>query len=105
MVTLYRRAADAGDAGGHFGLGLCYENGTGVERDLYQAAELCRRAAITGYTGRQVCIAACYENGEGVEKNLALPSTCTVAQSVPGTREDWLVFVFAIRTGLELKGR
>ena len=41
----YRRAAEAGDAAGIYGLGIMYAKGEGVERDPVEAGRLIRRAA------------------------------------------------------------
>ena len=41
----YRRAAEAGDAAGIYGLGSMYAKGEGVERDPVEAGRLIRRAA------------------------------------------------------------
>ncbi|KAH3758363.1 serine/threonine protein kinase [Pelomyxa schiedti] len=47
-VTLYQRAADAGDATAMWLLGLCYENGDGVDKDTHKAVALFQRAAELG---------------------------------------------------------
>lgn len=53
-----------------FEIGLRYENGKGVEKNLKQAAKWYRRAAEQGHTKAQYNLASLYENGQGVKKNL-----------------------------------
>ena len=55
-----------------FEIGLRYDNGTGVEKNLKQAAKWYRRAAEQGNPKAQFNLASLYENGQGVEKNLEL---------------------------------
>ncbi len=52
-----------------FEIGLRYEKGTGVEKNLKQAANWYRRSAEQGNTKAQFNLASLYEYGEGVEKN------------------------------------
>ena len=47
-------------------LGLCYENGTGTEKDLEKAFYWYQKAAENGNKVAQYNLAICYENGEGV---------------------------------------
>ncbi len=48
-VRWYRLAADQGNAGAQYNLGLCYENGWGVTQSLEEAARWYRKAAEQGY--------------------------------------------------------
>lgn len=52
-----------------FEIGLRYENGTGVEKNLKQAANWYRRAAEQGNTKAQFNLASLYEHGQGVKRN------------------------------------
>ena len=45
----YRKAAEQGDAEAQYNLGVCYENGIGVEKDLFEAVRYYRMAAKQGY--------------------------------------------------------
>jgi hypothetical protein len=50
-------------------LGLCYITGTGVGRNLAEAARLFRLAADHGCAGAQHNLAVCYNHGNGVATN------------------------------------
>lgn len=52
-------------------LGLCYENGDGVEEDLRHAVLWYRKSAEEGYAPGQCNLAVCYLNGNGVERDAA----------------------------------
>lgn len=67
----YRAAAECGDAGAQFNLGVCYAKGEGVEKDAAQAAEWIRKAAEQGHAEAQYNLAMFYANGIGVEKDAA----------------------------------
>ena len=56
---------------GHFNLGLCYEHGWGVDKDLKIAVKCYLKAAEQGNPFGQNRLAAMYEAGEGIEKNAA----------------------------------
>ena len=51
-------------------LGVCYEQGLGVEKDLVQAIYWYRKAAERGSASDQLNLGVHYENGEGVEKDI-----------------------------------
>ena len=44
-VSWFRKAADKGHSGAQYLLGVCYENGLGVKRDVKQAEYWYRKAA------------------------------------------------------------
>ena len=50
-------------------LGLLYQEGWGVQKDLIEAAKWFRKAADQGKAGAQSSLGSCYTNGTGVEKN------------------------------------
>ena len=64
----YRKAA-AGDATAQNHLGLCYENGNGVDRDLTEAVKWYRKAAEQGNASAQSNLGWCYESGYGVARD------------------------------------
>jgi TPR repeat protein len=66
----YRKAAEQGDAGAQYNLGVLYGQGDGVPKDLKQAAEWYRKAAEQGYAEAQFLLGRCYSRGEGVPKDL-----------------------------------
>ncbi|MBQ9771958.1 MAG: sel1 repeat family protein, partial [Lentisphaeria bacterium] len=49
----YRKAAEQGNALAQYNLGVCYENGEGVQKDLVQAVFWFRKAADQGYAQAQ----------------------------------------------------
>ncbi len=61
----YHRQAAAGDARAQFLLGIKYETGTDVERDLARAAELYERAARQGLADAQFKYATMLQTGRG----------------------------------------
>ena len=67
--VLYYRAAEQGDVDAQYNLAVCYENGTGVERDEQKAVEWYKKAAEQGDARAQFNLALCYKNGIGVEKD------------------------------------
>lgn len=50
-------------------LGLCYEAGRGVEKDIHRAAELYRQAAQSGMAAAQCNLGVLYREGLGVEQD------------------------------------
>ena len=52
-------------------LGVCFENGEGVEQDKAEAAKWFRKAADQGYAGAQYNLGHCYANGYGVKQDRA----------------------------------
>src|SRR3546814_2102073 len=67
---VYREAAEKGDAGAQFRLGLLLERGAFGEPDPTAAAEWYRRAAAQGYREAQYKLALLYQYGRGVERDL-----------------------------------
>lgn len=65
----WRPLAEAGHVDAQFNLGLLYDNGAGVARDLVQAAAWYRRAAKAGDSTAQSYLAEMYARGHGVERN------------------------------------
>ena len=45
----YQKAAEQGNAAAQCKLGVCYDNGTGVEKDEQKAVEWYQKAAEQGY--------------------------------------------------------
>ena len=62
-------AAQAGDAGAQFNLGLMYANGTGVLKDSAEAVRWYRLAADQGLAEAQRNLGGMYANGNGVLKD------------------------------------
>ena len=66
---LYAKAVENQDIDAQYDLGLCYDNGEGVEKDEVEAVKWYRKAAEQGHVNAQYNLAICYDNGEGVEKD------------------------------------
>ncbi|KAH3763391.1 sel1 repeat family protein [Pelomyxa schiedti] len=69
-VNLYQRAADAGNAMAMCNLGVCYQYGNGVDKDMNKAVTLYQRAAAAGNTMAMCKLGVCYYNGNGVDKDM-----------------------------------
>lgn len=61
---LYRKAAEAGDPVGQYGLGTMYASGEGVSRDTEQAVHWFRRSAEQGYGQAMVVLGDAYLAGD-----------------------------------------
>lgn len=68
-LALWQPLAEAGHVDAQFNLGLMYDNGTGVPRDLAAAAAWYRRAAEAGDRTAQSYLGEMYARGEGVEQS------------------------------------
>lgn len=68
-LELLRVAAEQGSAAAQFNLGVLYENGDGVERDLAEALRWYRKAAEQNDADAQFNLGVCYFNGKGVERD------------------------------------
>ncbi|KAH3764803.1 sel1 repeat family protein [Pelomyxa schiedti] len=69
-VSIYKQAADAGDATATYNLGMCYFEGDGVERDMRKAVTLFQRAADAGKTTAMCNLGVCYQKGTGVDMDI-----------------------------------
>lgn len=70
-LAYLRTAAEQGYAPAQTELGLCYENGKGVEQDEAQAVRWYRKAAQQGSAQALAIMARSYSQGQNVEKNEA----------------------------------
>jgi TPR repeat protein len=69
-VAYYRKAADAGDAQGRYGLALAYAAGKGAPRDLQQARRLITLAAEQGHGAAVNALAQAWiSGGLGIPKD------------------------------------
>ncbi|CAH1266986.1 KIAA0141 [Branchiostoma lanceolatum] len=64
-VDMFRIASAAGSAKAQYNLGVCYEQGRGVDRDLSKAAELYQQSAEQGHGRAQYNLATLYLHGGG----------------------------------------
>ena len=65
----FLRAAELGHAGAMWAVGVCYADGSGVERNVTEAAKWYRKAAEKGDAKAQKSLGLCYAFGDGVEKD------------------------------------
>jgi TPR repeat protein len=70
-----RKKAEAGDITSQLCLGLDYEHGTGVQKDMVEAVRWLQRAADQGNSMAQYDLGRAYEHGDGVQKDIALAAT------------------------------
>ena len=54
-----------------YNLGVCYNNGYGVEKDEVKAVEWHERAAEQGHLNAQFNLGVCYQHGFGTGKDTA----------------------------------
>ena len=66
-----KNAADQGDAGAQFNLGVMYAKGQGVAQDYAQAVAWFRKVADQGNAGAQFNLGFMYANGQGVAQDYA----------------------------------
>ena len=64
-----KNAADQGDAGAQFNLGVMYAKGQGVAQDYAQAVSWYRKAADQGNAGAQFNLGFMYAKGQGVAQD------------------------------------
>ena len=65
-----RHAAEHGYARAQFNLGVRYENGLGVSKDMGEAVKWYRKAAEQGNAVAQFNLGRCYAHGEGVNEDM-----------------------------------
>ena len=68
-LALWQPLAEAGHVDAQFNLGLMYDSGTGVPRNLETAASWYRRAAEAGDRTAQSYLGEMYAKGQGVEQS------------------------------------
>jgi TPR repeat protein len=68
-VKWYRKAAEQGDAGAQYNLGVMYGTGQGVQQDHKQAVKWFRMAAEQGDAKAQAYLGESYDNGQGVPQD------------------------------------
>jgi len=71
MAELWRKAVEENDVDAQIDLGVCYQAGDGVERDMAKSAEWFRKAAEQGHAVAQMLVAQNYSMGLGVNRDMA----------------------------------
>ena len=67
--AFFKEAAEDGDPAGINGLGACYFQGNGVEKDIAKALELYGQAAELGAPSAQYNLAVLYQKGRHIERD------------------------------------
>ena len=68
-ASLFQQAADLGHSGAQYYLGMLYEKGTGVPKDLATALKWYRQSATNGYAEASVALGDFYNNGLDVPQD------------------------------------
>jgi hypothetical protein len=68
-IQVQRKAAEEGDAHAQFDLGLRYESGRGVSKDVAEAIKWFRKAAEQGFDEAQYALGCCYNGDDGYPKD------------------------------------
>ena len=63
------KLAESGDASAQLDLGLCYQEGKGVEKNYEIAVEYFKKAAAQGFVFAYCFLGLCYEIGRGVKQS------------------------------------
>jgi TPR repeat protein len=87
-VKWYRKAADQGDEGAQWKLGLMYAGGQGVDKDQAEAVKWYRKAAEQGGETAQWKLGRMYAGGQGVDKDQAEAVTDHFKTSQPGSNQN-----------------
>ena len=74
-MTWFRKAADAGDAGAQYFMGVMYFCGLDVAKDHKEAVKWYKQSALGGDMYGQYSFGEMRENGWGIEKNMAEAKT------------------------------
>lgn len=69
IISIWREAAERGDAAAQFDLGISYRFGEGIGKDESLAAYWLLKSARQGYVEAQHCLAIMLNEGAGIEKN------------------------------------
>ena len=70
-MVMWQVLTRAGDIDAMYAIGIMYDNGLGVGRDMVEAATWYRSAAADGHSGAQFNLGMAYLHGHGVPRNLA----------------------------------
>jgi uncharacterized protein len=71
-IETLRIQAEAGDADAQFGLGLSYASGSGIQKDVSEAARWYRKAAEQGHNRAAFALGNLYDHGKGVPQDYLL---------------------------------
>ncbi len=87
-VEYYLRSADLGYFLGQYYIGLCYQEGLGVEKDESRAAHYFYRASRQGHAPAQLCLGLLFRRASpAIEQFYTHPSSSDDTYTKPGTPE------------------
>lgn len=86
-VEWYTKAAEQGDSNAQYNLGICYENGRGVEQNYKKAVEWYTKAAEQGSARAQANLGLCYYNGKGIEQDYHKAVECFTKAAEQGNAD------------------
>ena len=69
-IKFLQKSADSGDGLAWYNLGLVYQNGKGVKRDLKKASECYMKGAEYGDTGAKLNYAVMLQTGQGIKQDV-----------------------------------
>jgi hypothetical protein len=84
-IDLYKKAAEAGDARAMVSLGLIYESGDGLPKDIKAADDLYAKAAARGNADGAINLAVALMGGAGVERDVPRAITLLKSASAGGS--------------------
>ena len=98
----YQMAAEQGDSGAQYNLGVMYRDGRGVPQDYAEAGEWFLKAAEQGIAAAQFNIGVMYAGGEGVPQNHteAVEWFYLVAEQGYGSAQFTLGLMYGIGKGV-----
>lgn len=102
-ITIWKKAAESGNAAGQLLYGLCFFYGHGEEQDDEIATQWFLKSAEQGNAQAQCSIGLCYQQGWGVVENIDAANDWFVKAAVQGHRKASEVLPFAVKlqAGLE----
>ncbi len=98
--ALYQQALDAGYGPAGNGMGLIYENGQGVEKDLAKAAEYYAIGAEAGERNAAYNLANFYRTGQGVEEDMGRALELYTRSALAGHPPAWNALGLMYRYGM-----
>jgi hypothetical protein len=87
-ATWFRRAAEQGNAGAQFSLGLLSSTGQGVKKDYPEARKWYRLSALQGNWGAQINLALLYSTGLGGARDYPLAYMWFTVAGLTSTGRD-----------------
>ena len=100
MVDCFRKAAYLGSAWGVCNLGICMEQGNGVEADPVQAFWLYQQAVEMGSLNAVCCLGMCYQYGIGTAPDAKQAAELYCKAAEYGSPRGQMLLVRAFHDGI-----